>query len=189
MTTETEDRDVVDILTADHREFLALTARVLEAGSPQERRDLADTAIAEVVRHAVAEEMYVYPAIEKYLPNGKEEAEHDREEHAELEEIMKQIEAADADDPQFLALVRTMHENLDHHIEEEERDQFPQLRASIPREELVEMGRKVERAKKVAPTRPHPNAPNAELFHKMVGPGVGMIDRLRDKLSGRSTEA
>lgn len=187
MSTETEDRDVVDILTADHREFLALTARVLEAGSPEERRDLADTAIAEVVRHAVAEEMYVYPAMEKYLPNGTEEVEHDKEEHAELEEIMKQIEGADADDPRFLDLVRTMHDNLDHHIKDEEREQFPELRARIPREELVELGRKVEMAKSVAPTRPHPGAPNAELFHKMVGPGVGMVDRLRDKLSGRAT--
>jgi hypothetical protein len=29
-------------------------------------------------------------------------------------------------------------------------------------------------------------APNAELFHKMVGPGVGLVDRLRDKLTGRN---
>ncbi|MCU1564171.1 MAG: cation-binding protein, partial [Arthrobacter sp.] len=36
-------------------------------------------------------------------------------------------------------------------------------------------------------TRPHPHAPHSELFHKTVGPGVGMIDRLRDKLTGRHT--
>jgi len=49
------------------------------------------------------------------------------------------------------------------------------------------MGAKVETAKKLAPTRPHPGAPHSELFHKLVGPGVGMVDRLRDKLTGRST--
>ena len=37
------------------------------------RRDLADTVIAEVMRHAVAEEMYVYPAIGEHVPNGAEE--------------------------------------------------------------------------------------------------------------------
>ena len=37
------------------------------------------------------------------------------------------------------------------------------------------------------PTRPHPNAPNSEVFHKMVGPGVGLMDRVRDKLTGRTT--
>jgi hypothetical protein len=43
----------------------------------------------------------------------------------------------------------------------------------------------VDRAKRLAPTRPHPDAPNAELFHKLAGPGVGMVDRMRDKLTGR----
>ena len=45
----------------------------------------------------------------------------------------------------------------------------------------------MESAKKLAPTRPHPGAPNAKLFHQVVGPGVGFVDRLRDKLSGRTT--
>ena len=42
-------------------------------------------------------------------------------------------------------------------------------------------------AKKLAPTRPHPNSPNNEVFHKLVGPGVGLMDRVRDKLTGRTT--
>jgi hypothetical protein len=71
-------------------------------------------------------------------------------------------------------------------VQDEENDQFPQLRARVPREQLVEMAGKVETAKKVAPTRPHPAAPHSELFHKLAGPGVGMVDRLRDTLTGRS---
>ena len=55
------------------------------------------------------------------------------------------------------------------------------------REKLVKMREQVETAKKIAPTRPHPNAPNAEVFHKIVGPGVGLMDRVRDKLTGRNT--
>ena len=47
----------------------------------------------------------------------------------------------------------------------------------------------METAKKVAPTRPHPGAPNNELFHKLAGPSVGMVDRLRDKLTGRAKQA
>ena len=62
-----------------------------------------------------------------------------------------------------------------------------QLRARIPREELVKMAGQVEAAKQVAPTRPHPNAPNDKVFHLLVGPGVGLVDRLRDKLTGRQT--
>ena len=61
------------------------------------------------------------------------------------------------------------------------------MRAQVPRDELIEIGGKVESAKKLAPTRPHPLAPNNEVFHKLVGPGVGLVDRLRDKLTGRAT--
>ena len=33
----------------------------------------------------------------------------------------------------------------------------------------------METAKKLAPTRPHPAAPNNQLFHKLVGPWVGRL--------------
>lgn len=78
-----------------------------------------------------------------------------------------------------------MTDKLRHHAQDEEQEQFPRLREQLPRETLVELRGKVDRAKRLAPTRPDPEAPNAELFHKLVGPGVGMIDRMRDKLTGR----
>ena len=70
-------------------------------------------------------------------------------------------------------------------VAEEESAQFPRLGAHIPHDALVELGHKVEAAKKLAPTRPHPHSPHSELFRKTVG--VGMVDRLRDRLTGRST--
>jgi hypothetical protein len=164
-----------------------LIETIEEAGDAARRRDLADTVIAEVMRHAVAEEMYVYPAMEKHIPNGTEEVEHDKGEHAELVDLMKQLEGVDAADAGFMPLVKELEGKLRHHAHDEESEQFPKLRAHIPYDELVEMGKKVEGAKKLAPTRPHPHAPHSELFHKTVGPGIGMVDRLLDKLSGRHT--
>ncbi len=179
--------DVIDILTADHREMVDLISQIEQTPDPSQRRDLADTVIAEVMRHAVAEEMYVYPAIEKHVPNGKEAVKHDKEEHQEIVETMKQIEGIDASDPQFLGKVRELDSRLRHHAEDEELKHFPKLRAHVPAETLVDLGEKVQTAKKLAPTRPHPSAPHSELFHKTIGAGVGMIDRLRDKLTGRKT--
>ena len=181
------ESDVIQILTTDHKEMLDLIGQIESASDPSERRDLADTVIAEVMRHAVAEEMYVYPAIEEHVPNGVEEVEHDKREHQDLVEVMKVIENVDASDPKFMGLVREFEAQLRHHIEDEEADQFPKLRAQIPAEKLLELGRRVQNAKKLAPTRPHPSAPRSELFHKTIGAGVGMVDRLRDKLTGRQT--
>lgn len=179
--------DVVDELTTDHREVTALLDALLTTSDPETRRDMADTAITEVVRHSVAEEMYVYPVMREHVPDGGEAVEHDVEEHKELERTMKELEGCDAQDDRFMELVGQMREQLHHHATDEENEQFPLLRASVPREKLIKMREQVETAKKLAPTRPHPSAPNSEVFHKMVGPGVGLMDRVRDKLSGRTT--
>lgn len=185
--TTASSQDVVDILTLDHREMEELLDRIQRSPDAEQRRDLTDTLIAEVMRHSVAEEMYVYPVMEKRIPDGEEEAEHDREEHDEIVQVMKQLEDADAAEPAFMDCVHKLDELLRHHAKDEEVDQFPKLRQRIPGETLVELGRKVEKAKQMAPTRPHPSAPHSELFHKTVGVGVGMVDRLRDQLSGRMT--
>ncbi|SFK79536.1 hemerythrin domain-containing protein [Geodermatophilus ruber] len=188
MTATTGNQDVVDILTADHQEVLGLV-RQIPTADPAQRRDMADTVIAELMRHAVAEEMYVYPAMRDHLPDGESRVRHDVEEHQQLEEIMKELERLDAADPSFTETLGRLEQVLRDHISDEERDQFPELRARLSRDQLVELGQKVEAAKKVAPTRPHPAAPHSELFHKLVGPGVGMVDRLRDKLTGRPNRA
>ena len=179
--------DVIDILTADHREMMELIGQIQGTRDAGERRDLADTLIAEVMRHAVAEEMFVYPAVQEHVPNGAEEVEHDKQEHQEIVEVMKQIEGVEATDPEFMTRVQQLEARLRHHVHDEESEQFPHLRAHIPREQLVKMGEKVQTAKRLAPTRPHPSAPHSALFHKTVGPGIGMIDRLRDTLTGRHT--
>jgi hemerythrin superfamily protein len=187
MTDTPVGQDVVDMLTTDHHEVLDLLQQIKITSGTEERRDLADTVISELVRHSVAEEMYVYPAMKKYLPDGEEAVEHDINEHKELERTMKQLESVDAQSTEFEQLLGELESILRDHVSDEESEQFPQLRAQLPREELIELGQKVETAKKLAPTRPHPLAPNNQVFHKLVGPGVGLVDRLRDKLTNRSS--
>ena len=187
MTDTPVQQDVVDILTTDHHEVIDLLQQIKISTDAEERRDLADTVISELVRHSVAEEMYVYPAMKKYLPDGDQAVDHDVEEHKELEKTMKKLESVDAQSSDFTQLLADLENILRDHVRDEENEQFPQLRAQVPRKELIEIGEKVEDAKKLAPTRPHPMAPNNEVFHKLVGPGVGLVDRLRDKLTGRAS--
>lgn len=180
------EQDVVDVLTTDHHEVLDLLQQIKTSTNTEERRDLADTVISELVRHSVAEEMFVYPAMRKHLPDGEEAVEHDIKEHKELELTMTKLEAVSAEDPEFVQLLGQLETVLRDHVQDEEAEQFPGLRAQVPREELVEIAKKVEAAKKIAPTRPHPLAPNNAVFHMLVGPGVGLVDRLRDKLTNRN---
>lgn len=66
--------------------------------------------------------------------------------------------------------MRDLTDRLRHHAQDEETEQFPRLRERVAREKLVELRERVDTAKKLTPTRPHPGAPNNELFHKLVVP-------------------
>src|SRR4028119_591991 len=120
MTSSQTGGDVIDILTADHRDVTALIGEIWAVRDPMIRRDLADTAISELVRHAVAEEMYVYPAMRKHLPDGDKAVEHDIEEHKELEQTMKQLEAADVSSAEFDEALRKLEAILADHVQDEE---------------------------------------------------------------------
>ena len=184
----TTGKDVVDVLMTDHREVEAIFVELeSRQGTPERRRQLADVVIAELVRHSVAEEAYVYPAARKALPDGDQLAEHDISEHADAERTMKELEALDPSDPRFDEVLTRLTATIRHHVQDEESDLFPRLRAAVAREELVELAGKVEKAKKVAPTRPHPAAPDHPPANKMLAPGTGLVDRMRDALSGRPT--
>ncbi|MET8213985.1 hemerythrin domain-containing protein, partial [Streptomyces sp. NPDC005373] len=50
---------------------------------------------------------------------------------------------------------------------------------------LESLGTKVHHAKKTAPTRPHPAVPDSPPANKLLAPGLGLVDRARDYVTGR----
>lgn len=137
-----QSSDVVDILTTDHAEMIDLLGQIERTSDPEQRRDMADTVIAEVMRHAVAEEMFVYPVIEEHVPHGTREIEHDKQEHDEIVQVMKQIEDVDASDSSFIELVRQLEAQLRHHANEEGVQAVSAATGSHPRGEANRPGRK-----------------------------------------------
>src|SRR4051812_3805317 len=88
------DGDVLQVLEIDHREVEEMFARInaLPTGDV-ERGEIAQELIAELVRHSVAEETYVYPVMREKLPDGDAKVQEELAEHAEAERIMKDLEA------------------------------------------------------------------------------------------------
>ncbi|MCV2487826.1 hemerythrin domain-containing protein [Geodermatophilus sp. YIM 151500] len=187
-----QQRDVIEVLTHDHREvermFAELDALRGATGETERRRrkDLVDQVTIELVRHSVAEEAEVYPAVKDKV--SAEEAERAKHEHAEAEKTMKRLESLDPDDASFDAELATLMQEIREHVAEEEGQMFPHMRQVFSRQELVELGAKVESVKKIAPTRPHPSAPDEPPGDKLLGPVAGLFDRLRDAVSRRGTE-
>ncbi|MBB3082337.1 hemerythrin domain-containing protein [Geodermatophilus sabuli] len=189
MTETDSQRDVVDLLSADHRDFdrvfTQLEGLVGQSGPDalRRKRELVDEVTIGLVKHSVAEETRVYPKVLERV--DREEAEHSKHEHAEAEETMKRLERMDPDDPRFDGEVQTLIREIRHHVEHEESRMFTELRATFDRDELVRMAEEVERVKALAPTRAHPMTPNEGAVRTVLGPVASLLDHLRDAVSGR----
>lgn len=180
-----DDRDVIGILTHDHREVEGMFGKLTAVTDPGERRQVADQITIELVRHSVAEEQYLYPAVREHVPDGDAIADRELSDHAEVEHILKELEEADPDSGDFAALTGQLIRTVNAHVQDEERALFPALAGRVDPAGLRRLGEQVQAAKDKAPTRPHPSAPDRPPLNKLLAPGAGMVDRIRDHLSGR----
>ncbi|MGW3042008.1 hemerythrin domain-containing protein [Kitasatospora sp. NPDC001159] len=179
-------RNVIDELMTDHREVEEMFARIqaMTAGG-QQLRDMVDEVTIELVRHSVAEEQYLYPAVRKHIQDGDRLADKEIADHGRIEKILKQLEKTDTDDAQMSPLLQQLMNEIAAHVQDEENNLFPMLRRACTPQQLDDLGDKIRRAKSMAPTRPHPSAPSTPTASKLLAPGVGLVDRARDFVTGR----
>ncbi|MFE4961690.1 hemerythrin domain-containing protein [Streptomyces sp. NPDC056660] len=178
--------DAIAELMTDHREVEEMFARIQEmpAGG-QELRDLVDEVTIELVRHSIAEEEYLYPAVREHIDGGDRIADKEIADHGRVEKLLKQLEKTDTDDPKTGPLLQQLMDEVSAHVQDEEDNLFPMLRQACSPEALNKLGDKIRRAKSLAPTRPHPSAPNTPPANKLLAPGAGLVDRARDLITGR----
>jgi hemerythrin superfamily protein len=186
-------QDVIEVLTHDHREVEQMFVQLeglrgrTDDASRQQRKELVDNVIIELVRHSVAEETEVYPQVQAKV--SAEEAERAKHEHGEAEETMKALDGMDPDDPQFETQLETLMREIREHVAEEEGEIFPHMRTIFSEQELVDMAEKVQRVKKIAPTHPHPGVSHEKGPRMAAGPVAGLFDRMRDAVTGRGRDS
>ncbi|MFJ8727827.1 hemerythrin domain-containing protein [Streptomyces sp. NPDC004166] len=178
--------NVIEELTADHREVEEIFGRIQSTTDQgQKLRDVVDEVTIELVRHAVAEEQYLYPAVREHVEGGDGIADKEIRDHSRIEKLLKQLEKTKADSPEMSPLLQQLMEEVAEHVEDEENNLFPMLRQACSSQMLGDLGEKVRRAKAMAPTRPHPAAPDTPPANKLLAPGAGLVDRARDFVTGR----
>ncbi|MCK7625292.1 hemerythrin domain-containing protein [Streptomyces sp. RS10V-4] len=181
-----EPTDLLTELATDHRAIGTLLGRLgTAAPGTARRKELLDTLTIELVRHTVAEEEHLYPAVRKHLAGGGGLADRKLADHQHIEELLRDLEPRAADDARFDGLVDELTAAVTRHIGDEERTLFPLLREGVHPFVLESLGRKAREAKKTAPTHPHPHAPSAPPALGLLAPGIGLVDRVRDYLTGR----
>jgi hemerythrin superfamily protein len=175
--------NAVSLLKADHRAILDVLEKLDELeGKSRERvkKALVEKLVRDVSMHAAIEEEVFYPAVKSGISGTEPQVMKCLEEHSVIKWELAAISAMNMSDERFAAKLAVLKDALLHHIEEEEEDLFPKVRDAFGIAKLNLMGRALERARKTAPTRPHPRAPDQPPANIVANLGASVIDRARD---------
>ncbi|KAL1941682.1 hypothetical protein VTO73DRAFT_7121 [Trametes versicolor] len=135
----------------------------------------------EIARHAVGEEIVVYPLMEQHLgEKGKKLADHDREEHQSVKEQLYKLESLQPGSSEYHSLITTMMESLHHHNDDEEIKDLPMLEPIIGEQASKDAALSFKKTKKLVPTRTHPSIPNKPPFETLLGLLEAPIDKIKD---------
>jgi hemerythrin superfamily protein len=173
--------DAITLLKEDHKRVKGLFARFDKLGdrAHKQKRDVVDKIIEELSVHAAIEEQLFYPAARECAPETEDHILESLEEHHIVKWVLSELEGMDPDDERFDAKVTVLKENVEHHVEEEEQDWFPDVRKAMGRSVLQELGAAMAEAKKTAPTRPHPRSPDTPPGNLVAGAVAGLADQAR----------
>jgi hemerythrin superfamily protein len=147
--THRGSRNVIDVLTREHRRVEDMFVRVI-ALSPGDRRRRYGVArvITELMRHAAAEEEYLYPAVRAHVPDGDRLAAENLAAHARARQTIRELDGLDPSDARFDEVFRRLIGATHEHLVDEEANIFPRLAGACDPDMLRELGRKVERAER-----------------------------------------
>jgi hemerythrin superfamily protein len=175
--------DAIAVLKKDHADIDRLFTRFERTRSAPERRRLAERIVRELSIHAAVEEQLVYPRLRGRLDGSEGEVLLALEEHHFAKVALSEIEALPEESERLEPKVRVLAENVRRHVQEEERQLLPALKRLVTADELVELGDALLAAKRLAPTRPHPTAPDEPPGNVLTTPAAAVYDRSRDALS------
>jgi hypothetical protein len=185
---ETTGRTVVDVIAEQHRELLALCARLTDPGlGPARRRRVAHVVVASLSRHLSAEEQYLYPAVRAVVPDGELLADRELAEDHALLVVLKRFESARVGESAWTALAADVAAAVRRHVDADAGELLPLLVQMAPIEDLIRVGNRIETAQEAAPTRPHPSTPARPPWNKVVDPVVAVVDKIRDVAGRRTT--
>ncbi|WP_456302981.1 hemerythrin domain-containing protein [Streptomyces mirabilis] len=119
-----------------------------------EKRKIADQVIEELTTHTWIEKKIFYPAAREADPDTKDHVLGSIEEHHVVLWMLSELKDLDPTDERFDAKMTVLMENVRHHVEEEEKEWFPNIRKAMGRNRLTELGEQMEAAKKKAPRDP-----------------------------------
>jgi hemerythrin superfamily protein len=121
--------DPTKLLEADHRKVEELFGKI-EQAEGEARRPFVQELERSLKAHMALEEQVVYPAMEPIT--GAEAVQEGTKEHELARKALAEMVALAPDEPGFGGAMESVKAGIEHHVEEEEGQVFPQLRKEAP---------------------------------------------------------
>ena len=182
--------DAIALLQHDHREVEQLFSQFekLTERAHKSKEKIVAKVIRELAIHSAIEEMLFYPAVRmaalkanvRTLKEAADTVLESLEEHHVVKWTLTELEKMKPEDERYDAKFKVLMESVRHHVEEEQEELFPKARRLLGPEMLEQLGERLERAKKLAPTRPHPRAPDQPPGNLVAGTVAAVMDRAKD---------
>ncbi len=149
-------KDAIVLLKDDHKEVRKVFRDFQNAGPNAHRAKgkLVDKMIELLTVHTYVENECMYPAVRGRVPELEQHILESFEEHHVADVLCMELATMSPDDERFDAKTTVLIESVTHHIEEEESEWFPQVRAALGRKELQELGEQILEMKEKAPRKP-----------------------------------
>ncbi|VVM65552.1 DNA nickase [Pseudomonas fluorescens] len=143
--------NAIDLLQADHERVKGILTQLSESTERgvKKRTELLAKLEMEITIHTRLEEEILYPAFKE--AGGKEQDVmyyEAKEEHRTVDSlVLPDLKVTDPSSLEFAGRVKVVKELLEHHIEEEETEMFPQAKKLLGKAKLEELGAQMEAMK------------------------------------------
>ena len=133
--------DALSLLKEDHDKVKKLVKEVAEttARSTKKRAELFQTIVDKLTVHERIEEEIFYPTLQKH-EKAKELVLESYVEHGVVDDLLDEISTIALGDERWLPAFKVFRENLEHHIEEEEKELFPKTKSIFSEDQLANLG-------------------------------------------------
>jgi hemerythrin superfamily protein len=138
--------DIFELIKTDHRKAEEIFSAIESAKSSKTLDKYFNQLYQELNLHARVEELTFYPTIRNH--EGTEELlEEAEEEHTEVKVMLEQMKSMDSSSEEFKEKLSELKEAVQHHVQEEENEVFPQVRKLMSAEELKQLASEFQEVK------------------------------------------
>jgi hemerythrin superfamily protein len=148
--------DAIVLLKDDHKEIRKLFRDFQNAGpdAHAEKQRIVDSIVEALTVHTYLENECMYPAVRKLIPEIDSDILESYEEHHVADVLVMELATMKPEDERFDAKTTVLIESVSHHIQEEEENWFPNVRESLGRKKLQDIGAQMVELREKAPTSP-----------------------------------